>query len=276
MNMNEDFKENDTSCGCDTRHYYSKSYKLLLIVLLGFFMVGGSVIVGWYISQGLYKLRVDDRYVSVKGIAEQKVKADLAIWNINFKAAGDDLKQVSDKINSDRKTIIDFLIQNKIDAKAIEVGQTTVIDRNANEYVSDSAKAQGRYIINAALRIRSSDVDLIKQVSSLSDQLVAKGVIFLKEESYSGANPCYLFTKLDSIRPGMLETATQSARLMGEQFAKNSGSKLGKIKHANQGVFQILNPDTSSAASQGGGFGEAGSIDKQIRVITSIDYFLVE
>lgn len=274
--MNDNVNPNDVkSTGCGSCGHF-KIYKLLLVVLLGLCLIGGNAIFGWYVSQGLYKVKMGDRYVSVKGMAEQKVRADLAIWDISFKAAGDDLKQVSDKINGDRKVISDFLVQNKIDAKSIEVGQTTVIDRSANEYGSNENKAENRYIINAKLTVKSNDVDLIKQVSSLSDQLVNQGVILLRDDRYGLANPSYLFTKLDSIRPSMLEIATQSARLMAEQFAKNSASKLGKIRHANQGVFQILNANSSSAAPSGDVFSESGSIDKQVRVITSIDYFLVE
>lgn len=252
----------------EINHHQHKYVKFIGLILLGMLLALGNAGAGWFIAKGLMYIKMEDRYVSVKGLAEHKVKADLAIWDIGFKVAGNELAQANAKIASDRKGIVAFLNEHGITNDEIEIQQTSVVDQYANEYAS-SNKPQNRYIISCNIRVRSTKVDLLKQTSSSSSELVAQGIILDKDYS---ANPRYLFTQLDSIRPAMLDEATESARLVAEQFAKNSGNALGKIKRANQGVFQILSADNPGAQSTDND--EPSSIYKKIRVVTSIDYYL--
>ena len=95
------------------------------------------------------------------------------------------------------------------------------------------------------------------------------------DASSQSPNPSYYFTKLDSIRPAMFSTATKSASMIAQQFVQDSGSKLGKIQRASQGVFQIMGRDTSTMSSDWNSNQNAmGSIDKKVRLVTTIDYRL--
>ena len=67
---------------------------------------------------------------------------------------------------------------------------------------------------------------------------------------------------MNSIKPQMIEEATKNARAAAEKFAKDSESKLGKIKTANQGLFTIENVD------------EYTPNVKHVRVVTNVTYFL--
>ena len=72
----------------------------------------------------------------------------------------------------------------------------------------------------------------------------------------------YEFTKLNDVKPQMIEEATKNARVTAEKFASDSESKLGKIKHANQGIFSIVDHDNNTPDI------------KRVRVVTTIDYYL--
>jgi uncharacterized protein len=245
------------------------SNNFFIALTFGMVIALGMILGGWFISDGLYHARLSDKYVSVKGLAEQRVKSDLAIWNIAFKATGDDLQQVNQKINGDQKLIVAFLSAHGFSGDEVALLQTTAIDQFANEYSSGN-KPEHRYIINSGIQVRSTKVDLIRQVSGLSGELITQNIVLDKDYS---ANPRYLFTKLDSIRPMMLEAATKSALAVAEQFAKNSDTHLGSIRRANQGVFQILSAD-SSPTQQNDNDQEGSSLFKTVRVVSSIDYFL--
>lgn len=249
--------------------------KIFAVIILGLAIALGNIIGGWFIADGLYRIKNGDRYVSVKGLAEKQVKANLALWNISYKAAGDDLQQLSAKAAADKKIVTDFLIANGFAANEFEQQPTTVIDQYANEYSSGN-KPEQRYIINNAIKVRTDKVDLVQKVSGFSSELISQGVLLNKDYT---PNPRYVFTQLDSIRPAMLEEATKSALLVAEQFAKNSNSHIGAIKRANQGVFQILPLDNNIGNAQPGYNNDAdqeGSPNKIIRVVSSIDYFLTE
>ena len=56
----------------------------------------------------------------------------------------------------------------------------------------------------------------------------------------------YIFTGLNDIKPEMIEEATVKAKEVAEKFAKDSNSKVGKIRSANQGLFTISDRDPST------------------------------
>jgi hypothetical protein len=240
---------------------------VLISVIFALILAIGNIFGSSFIGNGLSRFKTQDNFVSVKGIAERKEKADLAIWRIGFKAAGNDLTEVSNKIAEDQKSILNFLAKQAIEPSEIERQQTTIVDQYAVEYGAE--KPKNRYIITSALQVKTNKVDLIYKVSNATQELISQGIVLDKDYN---VNPRFIYTQLESIRPQMLEEATKSARNLAMQFAKNSGSTLGAIKHANQGVFLILGADASM--NQTSDANEESSVYKKIRVVSSIDYYL--
>jgi len=77
----------------------------------------------------------------------------------------------------------------------------------------------------------------------------------------------------------MITEATRNARAAADRFASDSGSKVGSIRQANQGVFSILPEDQSSEGGEPGEgdgpvFGADTSLMKTIRVVTTVQYYL--
>ena len=137
-------------------------------------------------------------------------------------------------------------------------------DLNANPYRS-SYENNVRFILNQTITVKSQKVDLVASTLNKSGDLVAKGIIF---NSDYGSPVSYLFTKLNDIKPQMLADATENARQAALQFAASSKSRVGKIKHANQGMFSILPREQTSMAT------ESQQIDKKVRVVSTIEYWL--
>lgn len=246
---------------------YKKIFLLIVGILLAAFL-GGIIILG----KGIYQWRAVDHYVSVKGIAERSVKADLAIWDVGYKITGDNLAQITEESLKNQKTITDFLNANNFLPSEIEAQRMEVLDQYAKEYVS--SKPEHRYIITSGVTLRSSKVDLVRKISQMSAGLIQQGIVLMNKNEYL-PNPRYFFTKLDEVRPQMFEQATKSARLVAEQFAVNSGCQLGTIRRATQGVFQILNIDSNGGQNYGNDNDQIGNINKVVRVVVSVDYLLI-
>lgn len=223
----------------------------------------GLVVGGWFIGAGFSEFRMSDRYVTVKGLAEKDVKADLAVWSINLSATGDDLSQVQAKVEGDKELVTAFLKENGLADEDIRPGRINVTDLLAQSYRPEGYM-QSRFIINSSVGVRTENVDLVAKASGKTGDLVRKGVVL---SEYQG--PSYIFTKLNDVKPAMIAEATSNARKAAAQFAADSGSKLGKIKRANQGVFMILARDGNQAGM------EAQQIDKKVRVVSTIDYYIV-
>jgi uncharacterized protein len=243
------------------------------IVLLGALLAMGLILGGWILGAEIKETRLGDRYVTVKGLAERNVKSDLAIWPIGYKEAADDLTAAYAKSESDKKTILDFLSKQGIQPSEIELGLVRVIDTQANEY-GGGGRAPRRYIVQQEITVRTPRVDQVAAASQKTMELLQAGIVLSSEP---GQGLIYKFTGLNSIKPDMITEATRNARASADRFAADSGSRVGAIRQANQGVFSILAANSGGAGDDQPGVDNSGSessLMKTVRVVSSLQYYL--
>lgn len=238
-------------------------------VILGVLLAIGLIVGGWVLGAEIKAIRLGDRYVTVRGLVERNVKSDLAIWSLGFKGAGDDLSVVYEKTETDRKNILQFLAEQNIKPEEIELGQIRVVDTQANEY--GGARAPHRYVVEQRITVRTGRVDDVAAAAQKTMLLLRKGVVL---NSNMGEGLSYKFTGLNTIKPDMITEATRNARAAADRFALDSGSTVGSIRQANQGVFSILPAGSATPEGEGGGYGADASIMKTVRVVTSVQYYL--
>ena len=242
------------------------------MTILGFLLAVGLVLGGLVLGGQIKATRLSDRYVTVRGLAERNVKSDLAIWDLGYKDAGDDLGALYTKSEADKKAILDFLGKQGIQPSEIELGIVGVTDTQANEYGINKNPSR-RYIMQQDITVHTSRVDLVAAASQKTMQLVQKGVV-LSGGTNSGLS--YEFTGLNSIKPDMITEATRNARAAAERFASDSGSRVGSIRQATQGIFSIV--AANSGGDTGGEYGyqsnDESNIMKTVRVVTSVEYYL--
>ena len=226
----------------------------------------GIVLCGWFVGRGFTKARTADRFVSVKGVSERDVRADMALWPIRFTSTDDNLARAQQKFDDSRGVVVAFLGRHGIDAANVELQNFDVTDVLANPY-RGAGEVTSRYIISGTLMVRVEDPTLVQKASQDLGSLVSAGVVFSSQGGYA-AGPTFLFTRLNDLKPEMIAEATASAREGAEQFAKDSGSHLGKIRQASQGVFQILPRDRAP------GIMEESQINKTVRVVSTVEYSL--
>jgi hypothetical protein len=142
-----------------------------------------------------------------------------------------------------------------------------VSDAFASEYTPDRAPAN-RYVIKQTMLVRSNQPDRVLAASQQVSELAAIGVVVSSGSGEMGSGPTFVFSGLNQLKPTMIADATARAREAAEQFAHDSHSDLGAIRQANQGVFEILPRD------QAPGISEESQINKVVRVVSTIDYYL--
>jgi hypothetical protein len=227
----------------------------------------GLVAAGWFIGNGFAAARSHDRYVTVKGIAEREVQADVAIWPLRFNAADDDLGKASGQLDQRLAAIRKFLDRQGLDAGQAQLQAFSVTDTFANAYGAPSGPTK-RYVINQTLVVRADDPQKVRSAASEVAELAAAGVVLSSGGEYGGGGPTYLFTGLNSLKPEMIADATARAREAAEQFARDSKSRIGGIRRANQGTFEILARDKAP------GITEESQISKTVRVVSTVEYAL--
>lgn len=228
-------------------------------------LAAGIAAAGWFIGHGFIKARSADRVVAVKGVAEREVQANIALWPLRFVATSDNLSEAQNKIKKSSAAVFQFIRHAGIDSSSTEIQRTEVTDVLANQYRSGTTAS--RYIIAQTIMVRTAQIDKVVNASQSVGALVDAGVI-LSSVGGPESGPTYLFTELNSLKPEMIAEATASARKGAEQFAKDSGSKLGSIRNASQGVFEILPRDRAP------GIFEGSQRNKTLRVVTTVEYLL--
>lgn len=223
----------------------------------------GLVLGGFFPGYFYYKTKMDANSVVVKGLAEMNVEADLAIWNMRFVVTGNDVTALQKETDNQIKIVEDFLISEGLQKHEISVGRLETTDLMANPYRNNNVDF--RFILTQNINIKSTNVELIATVLNKSGTLVSRGIIF---NSDYGTPVTYLFTKLNEIKPQMLALATQNAKQAAQEFADQSGSRVGRIRHANQGVFSILPREETFSAM------ESTQINKKVRVVSTVEYWL--
>ena len=228
-------------------------------------LAAGLALGGWFTGRG-FELGRNARTVTVKGLAERDVKADLALWQLRFVRAGDQLAQVQSAIQQDDAAVDAFLQQHGLGPESIAFRNLEVTDRAAQAW--GDGKYPSRFIIARTVMVRSTDVDKVAAAYQASSALVDAGVVLGSENPGSGSGPTYLFDDINALKPAMIAEATRNARDAAEQFARDSGSRLGGIQRANQGVFEILPRDKAPMLQAD------KQINKTVRVVATLEYRL--
>jgi hypothetical protein len=234
----------------------------------------GLILGGWLLGYEIKETRLADRYITVKGLVERTVKSDTAIWPVTFKEAGNDLSAAFAKSETDKATILKFFADQGISPSEITSGQIQVTDKQVNEYGNPAAGP--RYIVQQTITVQSKNVDKIALAGQKTAVLVRAGIVLAGNGSIT-----YKFTGLNALKPDMITEATRNARASADRFAADSGSTVGSIRSANQGIFSISGMNDSADASQGdeGAAAEMSadsSIMKKVRVVATIEYYLAK
>lgn len=228
------------------------------LIVAALILALGLVIGGWVLGNGLTRARHADRAVTVRGLAERDVVADLATWTVSTSAVGSELGPLQAKADSDGEAVIAFLKAQGFTDAEIEAGGI-----NVNQYTDGQGRAN--ITIRRKIILRTAKVMAARTAFARQVELLRQGVVF---DSDAGGM-VYSFTKLNDVKPAMIAAATRNAREGAEQFAKDSGAGVGGIKSASQGYFSIIPRDGDSS-----GTAATASPWQKVRVVTTIDFYL--
>ncbi len=230
-------------------------------IIFGLSIMAGLFILGYFLNNSVKTFKGYERTVTVRGLAEQEHMADVVIWPIQFTLASNSQDEIYRLLEDNAGKVMSFLAENGIQENEISVDVPMVTDRSAQRWGGDIS-GQFRYVASQAVTVYSNNVEHIREVMRNVGELGKQGVI-ISGDDYQFRTE-YLFTRLNDIKPEMIEAATIEARKVAEKFAEDSDSKLGKIKTASQGQFSITDRDRNNPHI------------KNVRVVSTIEYYLTD
>jgi hypothetical protein len=173
---------------------------------------------GWLVGQGLSRFKSDTRTVTVKGLVEREVKSDLAAWALNFRRASDTLAEAHQRVAADRDAVLAFLKDKGFAEAEIERLPTRTLDKLASDFGQDQGE-RFRYVVTSAVEVTSGKVDLVRAATGATEELLKAGVILDSENQTGRANPRFVVSRFNDLRPALLAAATKNARSFAEPFA---------------------------------------------------------
>ncbi len=228
-------------------------------LVLGIFILLGCAVLGYLLGDAAVRVKEYERSVTVKGLAEREYPADVVIWPIQFTVASNDLAALYETLALNSGHIRDFLKQGGIEAEAISSSTPAITDKSAQSY-GGGEKTEFRYVATQTVTVYTTKVETVRSIMAGLSELGKRGIVISGNEYQNQTE--YLFTRLNEIKPGMIEEATRNAREVAQKFAEDSQSSLGKIRRASQGQFSIMPRDTNNPHV------------KNIRVVSTVEYYL--
>ncbi|MEO9020662.1 MAG: SIMPL domain-containing protein [Ginsengibacter sp.] len=215
-------------------------------------IIGLAFIIGLFILGKAYKYRSTTmETITVTGSAEKDFVSDLIVWNGSYSRKSMDLKSAYAQLKEDENAIRAYLT-----GKGIQGSEMVFSSVNINKEFSYRTDENGRslgsqfsgYNLTQSVRIESSNVDKIDQISREATELIQQGIEF------NSSSPLFYYTKMTEIKMDLLAKASADGKQRAEIIAKNAGNSLGKLKKATLGVFQITGKNSNEDYSYGGTF----------------------
>ncbi len=240
-------------------------------IIVGCCLIVGLTAAGYFIGRGTARFKSEVRTVTVKGLVEREVTADEAVWTLSLRRASDDLGDADRRVRKDRDAVLAFLRQQGFNDNEISRQPTRTIDKLARECGQPQATERFRFLVTSAIVVRTANVEQVQKSLGATEELLKAGVVLDGEREGSAANPHYVVSQFNDLRPQLLAAATKNARAIAQQFAADSGVSVGKIRSANQGSIQIFGSDGNN---ESGPYSPTSTPVKKIRVVSTFEFEL--
>ncbi len=233
---------------------------------LGVSLAAGLIVASFILSGALIKVKNAAQFVTVKGYAEKSITSDLGVWNGSVSVHGLELSSSYTKLQTDVEKLIKFLESKGIGKDKISVGSITTMKMYRYNTQGLSTGEIGGYVLEQKVSVTLNDVKLTQDIANQSTTLIQNGIEIVSQP------PQYYYTKLNDLKMVMLGEATKDAKARAEMIAKNSGSQVGTLKSAQQGVFQITSTNSTDVSDYGEY--DLSSIVKTIKAVVTVDFFV--
>jgi uncharacterized protein len=239
--------------------------RAILLSAVAIFAIGLTTS-GYALGDGLRRSKMaEHRIVSVRGVSERNVTADLATWTVDFSHQGTDFGSIQQSVDAQARAVRSFF--QRAGFRPDEISDSDVsVTREQPRDKEGQPVGPLRLTVKRSIQLRTGNVMRLRAAYSAQSELLREGV------EVSATNASYTFTRLNALKPQMIAEATQNARRSAEEFARDSGTSVGRIKTASQGYFSV-GPRDGDECEDCNANGRSSPFQK-VRVVTSVDYEL--
>lgn len=213
---------------------------LIAIAIISFAIIAGNAF--------KYKYKTADKII-VTGLAEKDFMSDLIVWSGNYSRSSMDLKTAYALLKQDENNIKTYLKNKGLSEQELVFSSIDITKNFSNKY-DESGRVIDNvfngYILKQDVKVESKNIEKVEAISRQITELIEQGIEF------NSPAPSYYYSKLSELKIDLLAKASEDAKNRAESIAKNAGSRLGDLKTASMGVFQITGRNSNEDYSYGG------------------------
>ena len=235
---------------------------------LSFFLLVATLALGFavsahFIATALVRMR-QEHTIRVKGFAEQTVTSDIATWQGAFTVQAPKIEDASAALANARDKVSAFLAAHHVPNSEITFSAITTKPIMARDAKGQPTNEIQYYALSQTVGITSADVQRVAILAIRATDLIKDGVIMESDA------PQYIFTGLEKLKLDLLAQATRNGYTRARALADNSGSHVGVLTSAEQGVFQITPPYSTETLDDGAY--DTSTIEKSVKAVITLEY----
>ena len=224
----------------------------------------GLIISAALISNAIYNSDRSQSRITVKGVAEKRVKADKAIINIIFSTSNTKLEDAQSNIAGKEKAVLDIL-------KLLELKE--------NEYQINNVKVQPKFSERQPEReTKILSYDIMQSIAVIPKNIEKSDEIYqkLQELKITFNNieiikPEYYIVSIEKYKKDLLISATENAEMRAIEMLKVNKNEIGRLENMTQGQFEIL-PDREDTKHVNDD--ELNQMYKKLRSVVTATYLI--
>ncbi|MCU0360771.1 MAG: SIMPL domain-containing protein [Bacteroidia bacterium] len=239
--------------------------------ILAAFLIGLSIVVSCYkLADSWNKTHYSHQTLAVTGLGTKDFTSDLIVWRANYLRNAGTLAEANRLMRSDHELVEKFIKEHNISASDISFS-SVMVHRNYKTLYNQQGNVSGNvfdgYSLSQTVIVESKQLDRVEKMSSDISNLIEQGVECIAME------PEYYYTKLKDLKIELLKQATADALERAQTIAENAKSKLGSLKNANMGIFQITGQNSNEDYSWGGSFNTSAK-NKSASITVKLEFDL--
>ena len=237
----------------------------------------GLIISSALISNAMNKANKDENRITVKGVAERRIKADKALINIVISEKSENIDELKSSVSEKEKLVTDLIKNLKINENDYNVGNLRI----QPNYIENTSNTKQQIAVNSTAVVpntKISDYDGVETISIVTKNIDKAEEFFeklselkLQSDNIQINEPEYFITNIERYKKDMVVDASRNAEVRAIEMLKVNNNEIGGLKNMSQGQFEVLE-DTEDVRKINEN--EANQIYKKMRVVVTATYLI--
>ena len=251
--------------------------KKIQFIIIPTILSFGLIISSALISNAMNKANKDENRITVKGVAERRIKADKALINIVISEKSENIDELKSSVSEKEKLVTDLIKNLKINENDYNVGNLRI----QPNYIENTSNTKQQIAVNSTAVVpntKISDYDGVETISIVTKNIDKAEEFFeklselkLQSDNIQINEPEYFITNIERYKKDMVVDASRNAEVRAIEMLKVNNNEIGGLKNMSQGQFEVLE-DTEDVRKIDEN--EANQIYKKMRVVVTATYLI--